>query len=352
MQLVPALTVIESNLFPPVADLTCAPEAWAEVDFSAAVPPLPAQLAAMIAARVDTAAHFAAQSPRPGVIVRLRAPHALTVLLTAATSTGWQGYVVTSETDYATAADVLVEPDAACDPQAALVQTWNDLTIQTTMIDTIIGELSAAQRASIADIATEWRTEQRLDAVAAPGMLWQRATASDQLVVTGTPLGSANDPRRRYQALYRAAALRVQSAASAPATAPPSWLEQALLGLRAAAHSWQVALEPVLQPTLGGNAATQWRIANMLELELIAAAGGDAVQIRAHWQPPQAVRIELIATDGQVRQRQQLDATCPQADLFAGVDEQLTLRIYALDERLLFAAPFPDLLPAIHYGNS
>jgi hypothetical protein len=352
MQLVPALTVIESNLFPPTAELTSAPADVAEIDVTAAVPPLPAQLAALIAVRVDAAAQFATQPLRPGVIVRLHAPHGLAVLLTAAATDGWHGAVVSSDTDYASAADVvLTDQDALRDPQAAVVQTWNQLIIQPVMIDSVIGALDAAQCASVAEIAAEWRAEQHFDAAAAPGLLWQRTTASGQLVVTGTPLGSDTDPRRRYQALYRAAALRVQAAASAPAAAP-SVLERVLLGLRAAAHSWQMPLEQVLQPTLGDDAAAQWRIGDMLELELIVAENGAAVHIHARWQPPQAVRIELIAADGQVRQSQQLDASCPLADLFAGADEHLTLRIYALDERLLFAAPFPDLMPAIHYGEN
>ncbi len=347
MRLVPHLTVIENNLFPPVIDASVDFDDWPDAEAEAVPVALPADLAALIAARTSAAAHHAQQAPRPGVIVRLQQPQPVAVLLTALQDDYWQGYLMAGETDYATAADVfLEEQDAPFDPQATVVQLWNPVRVHPQQIAAAIGALSPARLAAMMELAAQVQAGAACDARAEPGALLQQVTASGQVLLTGTPLGADHDPRRRYQALYHAVALQIHAAAPAPVAPATSWLEQMLTTWRDVAQRWQLPLEPVLQPTLGAALTSQrWRIGGLLELHLNPTASGDAVLIQAHWQPQQPVRVELVAADGQVRQLRQLDHTCPQGDLFIGADEQLTLRVYALDERLLFEAPFPQVLP-------
>lgn len=346
------LSIIQSNIFPePFSD---APEVDATFndDNDDDVLPMPVFLAEAIAARISAAAQHDNLTPRPGLIVRMDSQvhgnaQPLAVLLTEPIkSKCWRGYLCAHETDYASAADLVLELcDAPCDPLVAMVQCWNPAQCDPHEAQAALGELAPQRLVAVHDLAAEYCAGESLDIAPKPGSLVQRVTHSGQLVLTGTPFGSDNDLRYQYQAIYRnAAAVRLSAAQLVITPAMSSWLERMGDGLRAAAQQWHLQLEPVLQPIRAGavlEPVTQWQIGNCLNLQIIPIPSGDALQLHAVWQIVTPIVLELIVANGLVRQRYQLNAQCPIVNVFIGMKEQLTLRIYAVTEHLLFEAPFP-----------
>ncbi len=410
-QLVPPLNVIESNLFDPslaliqrwidgddsqsaaqrdalsadpracaMADALRAP-ASQDLDIADDEPPtLPRYLVDLIENRVQTAARGLDLTPRPGLMLRLDralAPSGptgwdmgqpLAVLLSEPTEHPeiWYGYLMSAETDYAGRWDLLLEDqDAPFDPLAAMVQVWNPVHVYTPSASAALGELSPPRLAAVRGLALDLFDEALRDAHAqdialdsSPGTLIQRATSAGQLVLTGTPLGDESDPRRRYRTLYFAAADLVRDLARQAVqelSPTPSWGQRLLDGLRTAAREWQLVLEPIPMPAMGRVAeppetSALWRLGDWLDVRLIPSHSGEAVQIHAVRRASEPLVVELAAA-GQVRQRQRLDEGRPEADLFVGAGEGLTLRVRAADDRVVFEAPFPDALPDIVVGS-
>lgn len=396
-QLVPPLSVIESNLFDPSpalvqrwasggADLPSAsltaldanpaareladvlrrpPDADAFGELSKqSTPALPAHLAAMVDARARLSALQLDARPRPGLMLRVDqaiAPSGATgwdmaqplaVLLSEPTEQPdvWYGWLLASDTDYACAWDVILqEDDEPFDPLAAMVQAWNPVHLYVPSATAVLGELSAQRLAAVRDVALELLGAESDPSAADPGALVQRVTEGGHLVLTGTPLGDGNDPRWRYQELYFAAAdLLRDLARRAIIELSPSmpWWQQVLDALRAAADAWQLPLEPVpalslgLDSDAGADAASPWRLGDWLEIRLIPSAADAAVQIHVVSRTTAPLTVTLGA-DGRVQQSQRLDATKPETDLFASAGAALTLSVRDADARLLFEAALP-----------
>lgn len=114
----------------------------------------------------------------------------------------WQGWLASSEVDYATDKDVLIEPDdGVADPIAGMVQTWNPLTLEVPDVVRILARLSPYRLSIIEEVANE--RGGHLSGQARPGRIAIRVTASGRSVLTGSPLGVADDPRHEYQEIYR-----------------------------------------------------------------------------------------------------------------------------------------------------
>ena len=134
----------------------------------------------------------------------------------------WQGWLAASEADWASAYDVLLEPqDEPFEPMFGLIQTWNAITLRPTpqLCARVQGEVSATRLAALRAVHEEWVTQVPLAIEPEPGRIALRTTAGVFSVLSGTPLGP-QDPRAEYQALYREVALPlavpVQAAMRAP----------------------------------------------------------------------------------------------------------------------------------------
>lgn len=279
----PPLSVIEENLFGPSPELLlqlarapgtvppglrAAVEAeprYAEtldalrqpdpvtIDPETPAPEMPAWLRERIAQRCQArAAHFPSQ-PAPGqirLVEQVIGPHGpldwdlprpLAICLDSPYPECrdlWYGWLVTSETDYATYWDVLLEEtDEPCDPLAGMIQLWNPTYCYLPSARRVVGQLSAERLAAVRAVAAEFLSGEAPDVTARPGRIAARETLGQRVVTTGTPLGAADDPRWRYRTLYQAAlaALRepVNQAldAAREQALQPGWLDRLLKGL-------------------------------------------------------------------------------------------------------------------------
>jgi len=407
-KLSPPLSVIESNLFDPSFELI---RRWVEgdpslspADLSALAadataramradwesvpavddepePPsgehtsleLPPHLADKVRQRVATIARKRSPEPRSGLILRVdqatgpKGPlgrdmaHPFAVLLSEPSEHPevWFGWLMSWETDYAGPWDLLLERcDEPYDPLAAMVQTWNPVHLSLTSASALLGELSPARLAAVRDLANEHTDPDPREAD--PGTLVQRTTPDGHLVLTGSPLGGADDPRWHYQTLYYEAAgfVRAMARETLKALAPqtvradaladqPAFWDLMLAGLRAAARSAGFALEPALVLALGPDAppavAEQpQRLGDLVELRLIASPNGDALQLNLTLLRDSPLRVEL-ARDGRVRQEKLLTRADPEANLFLSPNQGLSLFVRDDQDRELFSCQVPDV---------
>lgn len=158
--------------------------------------------------RITAAQTHGTRQPKPGDIVLAEteaAPNAALCLdARVAKSTAgarWTGWMVAPEVDYASDRDVVIEPDdGPADPMAGMIQTWNPLTLSVPSNATILASLSTYRLNLLREVARESASANT--ELARPGQIALRATASGRIVLTGSPLGNEDDPRRAYQALY------------------------------------------------------------------------------------------------------------------------------------------------------
>ena len=116
----------------------------------------------------------------------------------------WLGWLVSSETDYATNKDVLLEPqDEPFDPLAAMVQTWNPVTVDIRKGSRVLAQLASQRLDAICEVASDKCEE---GGGARAGFVAPLKTQSGASALAGTRIAHAEDPRRRYQTLYRTAA--------------------------------------------------------------------------------------------------------------------------------------------------
>jgi hypothetical protein len=135
----------------------------------------------------------------------------------------WQGWMAAGEADWASAFDVLLEPDdEPFEPAFGLIQAWNVLTLEPSpqLCARVLGEVSATRLAAIRAVHDEWAAQKVLPIAPEPGHIALRTVGGVFSVLSGTPLG-AQDSRADYQALYRTVGLQLGSALTqAPEAAP------------------------------------------------------------------------------------------------------------------------------------
>ncbi|MGF6349638.1 hypothetical protein [Variovorax sp. W2I14] len=136
----------------------------------------------------------------------------------------WQGWMAAGEADWASAFDVLLEPDdEPFEPAFGLIQAWNVLTLEPSpqLCARVLGEVSATRLAAIRAVHDEWAAQKVLPIAPEPGHIALRTVGGVFSVLSGTPLG-ARDPRADYQALYRTVGLQLGSALTPSAKAAPA----------------------------------------------------------------------------------------------------------------------------------
>ena len=139
----------------------------------------------------------------------------------------WQGWMAASEVDWAGAFDVLLEPgDEPFEPLFGLIQAWNVVTLQRSpqLCPRVQGEVSATRLGAIRAVADESAAQTRLAIEPEPGRIALRTVGGVFSVLSGTPLAAQQDPRADYQMLYREAAARLGTTLPA---APPAAMAQA-----------------------------------------------------------------------------------------------------------------------------
>lgn len=123
----------------------------------------------------------------------------------------WRGWMAASEADWASAFDVLLEPDdEPFEPMFGLIQTWNVVTLEQSpqLCARVLGEISATRLAAVRAVHDEWAVQQPLATEPEPGRIALRTAGGAFSVLSGTPLG-VGDPRADYQGLYLEAAARL-----------------------------------------------------------------------------------------------------------------------------------------------
>ncbi|KFI09096.1 hypothetical protein [Massilia sp. BSC265] len=225
--LYPPLAMIEADLFGK-ADRPHDDGAAASVPAAIAVchADMPAFLVDMVRRRIAADAAHPPQAPAVGQIRRLDCialPHgpsrqfgrSFAVLLGACVGgTRWSGWMVAQESDYAADRDlVLQEEDGAIAPEAAMVQAWNPVVCQLRGDEAILGSLSPQALGAVMHLA-EARRADRTWLASRPGRIGAWDLDGRIPVVTGTPLGAEDDPRRAYQALYGRLAQELRTAAA------------------------------------------------------------------------------------------------------------------------------------------
>jgi hypothetical protein len=123
----------------------------------------------------------------------------------------WSGWLTAPETAWASAFDVLLEPeDEPFHARFAVIQVWNRVELECA--DSIQWKISSKvlpQRlAVIRAVAQEYAAGLMLSIPPEPGVIALRTAGGVHMVLTGTPVGS-QDPRRNYQTLYKQFAARL-----------------------------------------------------------------------------------------------------------------------------------------------
>ena len=142
----------------------------------------------------------------------------------------WRGWLVAQEVDYATDRDLVIESeDGPCSPEAGMVQTWNEISVALDGSEPLLGKLSPQRLEAVVCLAGRVTTS---DASfrSHPGRVGAWDLKEGMAVVTGTPLGDANDPRHEYQRIYSALGQLFPIAASAEAPNRRSARKYGLVG--------------------------------------------------------------------------------------------------------------------------
>lgn len=335
--------------------------------------PLPGRIAALIHHHLVTRERYAGiREPEAGQMRLISPPLSgggipldwdmsspMAVLLWRETATPgvWSGWLLASETDYATDWDILLErEDEPYDPLVAMIQLWNPVQIALSSAFPILGQLSAQRLETLATaFADSLLTAPAAPIPARPGHLMERLVSNGQLLLCGTPLGGSGDPRRRYQELYLAAteilkeSARLAVAAHARAAEananPPvtDWLsatwERLSFGLRDLANQLGQPLLPLAPITAMGavdenegivsaheDQIRGYRIPGMLDIEALPLDSPVVLKLRLSHQARQPLALRLLM-EGDVLESHCLTTDQPQLTLFIEPQPGLSLEI-------------------------
>ena len=133
------------------------------------------------------------------------APLAVLLVSPAEVDDVWWGFLVSSEIQYASFSDVLLElDDEPFDPSIAMVQTHNPVHIYLPCLGEVLGELSKGRLKAVHAVGKEHVLSGNwpYSADSQPGNLISREIANGVKVLTGMPFVDEDDPRRRYVDMY------------------------------------------------------------------------------------------------------------------------------------------------------
>lgn len=228
-QLYPPIKRLHRELFSPL-DITEPPEPTPDFELDGndtTPPPLPDFLREHIA---RTVAAQAAYPSAPAAVGQIRAISSVNTIqrqnsrplgrnvgvLLGAHLGGkrWQGWLVTTDTDYATDRDLLVEEeDGPADPQAGMIMSRLPLRVMLQGDEAIFAKLSPARLGAVIALAESPLGAEPLPP--RPGHIYTRDLDADHVGITGSPLGALNDPRHAYFALHQRLADEMTAAADA-----------------------------------------------------------------------------------------------------------------------------------------
>jgi hypothetical protein len=215
-QLHPSLTLIRNNLFPQDDDYSLAPNTPSLEEDAAeqtagdhtvedTVTEIPQHIREFFRRRVEARDTKFSLKPKAGQIVFAKIAHSLTVLLLKPVENNvWQGLVCSSDVDYASYWDILLEEeDEPCDPVVSMIQTWNPVQVYIPETGDVVAELSESRLQAIQATMREHKKDSppltHMSNDTRPGYVEARTTLHNHIVVTGAPLGGPDDPRREYQ---------------------------------------------------------------------------------------------------------------------------------------------------------
>jgi len=120
----------------------------------------------------------------------------------------WSGWIVASETDYASYWDMLLEPeDEPFDPLAGMIQVWNPVSVYLSSDVSVLAKLKPKRLDAVRALEREFVSGvEPDDSLCQMGRIAPRSTVGGYSVLTGTPISSGDDPRRSYRNLYLRAA--------------------------------------------------------------------------------------------------------------------------------------------------
>lgn len=224
----------------------------------------------------------------------------------------WYGWLVAPETDYASAADLILEDDdGPRDPLAGMVQLWNPVYVYLPSAHGVLAQLTLERLGAVRALALDFLTQPPPTLRPQPGVLVERRTSLGHLVLTGTPLGGASDPRHRYRTLYRAAADLLREPVRLAQLQPtlPERLFDCLRvvvdRLRATGEALGVDLTPAPAPVMGEATAEIYHLGDWLELEL-RELEADIVNLRVRNLYSTPCRLQVIR-HGAVRRERVLE---------------------------------------------
>lgn len=372
----PPIELIESRLFN--RDGTLLPEAEmeeyeTEIETTAGETPealaeVPPQIAELIGRRVAArrATGGVTQKPAAGQIVLIQAsrpadvstkvdnPDALVVLLSNESGEPgrWSGWVVAQEPDYASCWDVVFEEDdGPIDPIAAVVQLWNPVTVRVPSGAVLLGQLSPDRLEALRSVESEYKSGQLPDVRPRPGQVGIRRVGRYSLL-TGTPLGGADDLRHAFQALYRQAA---QSVGESPRVAETTGsgattLEQIARMLedwaRGVGARWTRV--PLQAQPMGGAEEREWITygwADRLIVGLRLEAPNEVLRVNLRLVSGQPVRV-VLRRDDEPLQSAELRPEQPEFDVLIDTNEPHTLEIIGLTGKITYKIPFPGKRPS------
>lgn len=124
------------------------------------------------------------------------------VLLDAAHSEdAWSGWVVSSDNEYASWSDVIINPlQQGINPVASLVQTWNPVQVRVDGAALFLGQIDENCLHMVRAVAVEPRPT--YPPAGLTGRVMAREVAGAGRVVTGDHFGGADDPRWAYRRFY------------------------------------------------------------------------------------------------------------------------------------------------------
>ncbi|MDD4912225.1 MAG: hypothetical protein PHP57_08005 [Sideroxydans sp.] len=208
----------------------------------------------------------------------------------------WSGWFVSPETDYASNRDVLLEPkDEPFDPIAAMVQTWNPVSVDISKGSKVLALLASDRMAAMREVANGECEE---GGGARAGFVAPLKTHSGAVVLSGTCITHPEDSRRQYQTLYRTAAqtLEQQHSTSNVVQLPQRSRFNTNVGWAIAA-SVMLVQTVIIANMMGGQSKDELRYEHSQEYRAVPQAPVNYAYLEVYFKPDaKAVDIRKLLT--------------------------------------------------------
>ena len=246
----------------------------------------------------------------------------------------WSGWLASPEVTYAGYWDLVLEPDdEPFDPAIGIVQVWNPVRIYLPTGSRVLAELRPDRLQAVRALAAEFESGPAVDLPRSdPGSLCPRHLGSGHEVLTGTPTGNGADPRRRFQDLYREAAMLVGEPAR---LATPSLVDRLVVlvretiraALRSRGVGWEQRIEPAMAATsLAADDSLRYRLGEELDVTFTPNEQKAGFQVVVSLTGLGKYRVARIDATHQELESAWVEANRP-ARFFVRTDERSVLRL-------------------------